>query len=284
MREIRTHACPSEYWAAVGPELLSDEPLHSLAIGLAQRFIRDGWEPEAEDAPVGSILASVWHDDGRFDLGAWCGPPHSLSVTGGSAEGLVALMALVRERNGPPQACYGPAESVERIAKSEGRSFDVEMDQALFRLDAVITPESVPTVEVVVATEEHRALVGRWCLGFAVDAGLATEDGALPLGAPPLKSGELYLALGPGREPVSMAAITRETPGSANISWVYTPEDRRGRGYASAIVAQLSQQTLDRGKSFCTLYTDMANPTSNKIYQAIGYRRIGAFRHIRFQG
>ena len=81
-----------------------------------------------------------------------------------------------------------------------------------------------------------------------------------------------------------MAAITRETPGSANISWVYTPEGRRGRGYASAIVAQLSQQTLDRGKSFCTLYTDMANPTSNKIYQAIGYRRIGAFRHIRFQG
>lgn len=70
---------------------------------------------------------------------------------------------------------------------------------------------------------------------------------------------------------VSMAAQTRSTPESASVNAVYTPPELRARGYATACVAALSQAILDSGKSYCCLFTDLANPTSNSIYCKIGY-------------
>jgi len=61
---------------------------------------------------------------------------------------------------------------------------------------------------------------------------------------------------------------------------VYTPPELRGRGYASALVAELSQRMLDSGMSFCVLYTDLGNSTSNAIYQRIGYNAICDVRDI----
>jgi predicted GNAT family acetyltransferase len=61
---------------------------------------------------------------------------------------------------------------------------------------------------------------------------------------------------------------------------VYTPPRFRNRGYASMAVATLSQRLLEAGYDFCTLFTDLANPTSNHIYQAIGYRRVCDFAEI----
>ena len=71
-----------------------------------------------------------------------------------------------------------------------------------------------------------------------------------------------------------MASADGKTPRGIRISWVYTPNKFRGRGYASAAVAELSQKMLDEGRDFCFLYTDLANPTSNSIYQKIGYKPV----------
>jgi predicted GNAT family acetyltransferase len=59
------------------------------------------------------------------------------------------------------------------------------------------------------------------------------------------------------------------------VSGVYTPVEERGHGYASANVAAISARALDAGALACMLFADKANPTSNKIYQAIGYRPVG---------
>lgn len=69
-----------------------------------------------------------------------------------------------------------------------------------------------------------------------------------------------------------MALWTGRTPRGVRITCVYTPPQFRRRGYASNLVAHLSQQLLDEGRSFCFLNTDLANPTSNSIYQKIGYQ------------
>jgi len=74
--------------------------------------------------------------------------------------------------------------------------------------------------------------------------------------------------------PVSMAGASGPTPNGIRVGAVYTPPERRRRGYASGLVAALSQEQLDAGKRFCFLYTDLANPTSNKIYQDIGYEAV----------
>lgn len=82
--------------------------------------------------------------------------------------------------------------------------------------------------------------------------------------------------------PVSMATYGRPTPNGISIGGVYTPPESRGHGYATACVAELTRRLLDGGRTFCFLFTDLANPTSNAIYQRIGYRPIGDFEDHRF--
>ena len=63
---------------------------------------------------------------------------------------------------------------------------------------------------------------------------------------------------------------------------MYTPPEARGRGYASALVAELTAALLASGRSFCCLFTDLANPTSNRIYERIGYRPVTDVDEYRF--
>ena len=71
-----------------------------------------------------------------------------------------------------------------------------------------------------------------------------------------------------------MAGYAGPTPNGIRIGAVYTPPDLRRQGFASAVTASLSQHLLDQGRKFCFLFTDLLNPTSNKIYQQVGYRPV----------
>lgn len=64
---------------------------------------------------------------------------------------------------------------------------------------------------------------------------------------------------------------------------MYTPPERRGRGYASNNVAAASQAQLDSGLRFLFLYTDLSNPTSNRIYRDIGYQPVCDVDEYRFE-
>jgi len=79
-----------------------------------------------------------------------------------------------------------------------------------------------------------------------------------------------------------MAAKTRPTTNGTCINLVYTPPELRGRGYASACVAALSQRLLDSGYMFCCLFTDLSNPTSNHLYQRLGYTPVADFNEFVF--
>lgn len=83
--------------------------------------------------------------------------------------------------------------------------------------------------------------------------------------------------------PVSMAGYTREMQTAIGVAFVYTPPYERGKGYATSIVAQISQLALDKGFIKCVLYTDLANPTSNSIYQKIGYMPICDSLQLKFE-
>jgi predicted GNAT family acetyltransferase len=83
-------------------------------------------------------------------------------------------------------------------------------------------------------------------------------------------------------EPVSFAGFGGATPNGVRIGPVYTPPERRSNGYASALVASVSGDRLDEGKRFCFLYTDLANPTSNRIYERIGYEWVCESAEIEF--
>ena len=282
MHEVRTYSTPAEYWKDVGPFLLEDEALHSRAIGLARRFIDQGLSFEGAGAAPGSLLASVWRPDGRLDFAAWWTPPYALAVTGGGAPGIESLVQLIRERGGSFGRCNGPASSMDHLARTVGEAFTPGIETVLHRLDAVADSRPRPGISVTLASPGDTELIQHWNYRFAVDCGLLGEGSEEPADATVRRGGQYFLGKDAAGEPVSMAAITRETPKSACLSYVYTPEPFRGRGYASAVVAEVSQFALKSGKSYCTLFTDRKNPTSNKIYRALGYRPIGEFREIVF--
>ena len=83
--------------------------------------------------------------------------------------------------------------------------------------------------------------------------------------------------------PVCMLGCGRQTRNGISIAPVYTPPEKRARGYATAATAALSQQLLDEGRSFCALFADLDNPISTGMYQRIGYRRLGDFAEYEFR-
>jgi predicted GNAT family acetyltransferase len=81
---------------------------------------------------------------------------------------------------------------------------------------------------------------------------------------------------------VSLTGARLTGNGYGWIGPVYTPPALRRRGYAGAGVAAASRRLLDAGASRCVLFTDLDNPTSNKIYYEVGYRRFADWEQHRF--
>lgn len=86
-----------------------------------------------------------------------------------------------------------------------------------------------------------------------------------------IATGCVWLWEDPVGTPVSLTGVNLPSFGVSRIGPVFTPPEHRCRGYASASVAQAAQAVLDAGDRIC-LFTDQANPTSNRVYQALGFR------------
>ena len=132
-----------------------------------------------------------------------------------------------------------------------------------------------------VAREEDFERVLEWGMGFNSDIGVDVPRDRMEL---MMRSyiNEERLFIWEHNEAVSTAGWAGPTPNGVRINFVYTPPEHRGHGYASACVAALSQQLLRSGRQFCFLFTDLANPTSNSIYQKIGYRPVCDFNKYVF--
>jgi predicted GNAT family acetyltransferase len=157
------------------------------------------------------------------------------------------------------------------------------MAQRIYQLEAVSPVRGVPG-SLRRATTADRELVIDWMTAFHAEAGSTAEPrrAALRAAETRLDSPDSALYFWVDGAPVSMAGYTGPTPNGIRVGPVYTPPEHRRRGYASACVAALSQLLLDDGRRFCFLFTDLSNPTSNHIYQAIGYRPVCDVDEYRF--
>jgi predicted GNAT family acetyltransferase len=124
------------------------------------------------------------------------------------------------------------------------------------------------------ARNDEVDLMADWIFNFSVDAHVPADAAEARASAEwRIGSGDMFV-WEVDAQPVSLAVKSRPSSHGITVGLVYTPCALRNRGYASACVAALSQQLLDAGWEFCSLYTDLANPTSNSIYQRIGYRPV----------
>ena len=277
--QLRTFEDPGLFYDRTRTLLLADEDRHSILIGVAL-VCRDG-EGFGQDPPWMALV----EDGARPVMAAMQTPPHSLLLTDASDAQLEPVLQSLRASGRSLPGVVGPDETAERFARSwslaAGVDSQLHMNQRLHRLDRVLaTPAAGGGMRRALA--QDLPLARTWVHRFAVDCRLPEAlDLEVPERVPAIDEGRLFLWEDP--EPVSMAAWTRPTPNGISISHGYTPDDRRGNGYASSLVAALSQRMLDEGRAFCCLVTDLANPTSNKIYARIGYRPVGDFRHYLFR-
>jgi predicted GNAT family acetyltransferase len=127
------------------------------------------------------------------------------------------------------------------------------------------------------AQPEHRALLAAWSQAFEEEAHTAppgpTDHDAVADRWIRGIGRTAWLWIDEGR-PVSLTGVGGLTPHGIRVGPVYTPPELRGRGYASNLVAEASQLQLDGGRQFVFLFTDLANPTANRIYRSIGYEPV----------
>jgi predicted GNAT family acetyltransferase len=144
--------------------------------------------------------------------------------------------------------------------------------QRIYRLDKVNNIPMAPG-RVRIATLDDKELVKKWSHAFHIDVGGEIRHAPEGDPTPGLEHGAVFFWVDGGRL-VSMAVKGRPTDKGMTVSYVYTPSELRRKGYATSCVAEVSRNILQSGKEFCTLYTDLANPTSNSIYKKIGYKEV----------
>ena len=143
----------------------------------------------------------------------------------------------------------------------------------LFRLGELLPPRPGPEGTARLAAGTDRDLLAGWFGAFAREVGEPSGEDHRAAVAERLGYAGITV-WEDGGVPVSVAGRTRAVAGMVRVGPVYTPPEMRGHGYAGAATAAVSQAALDAGVREVVLYTDLANPTSNALYQRLGYRPV----------
>jgi GNAT superfamily N-acetyltransferase len=218
------------------------------------------------------VGAAIWTPPLGLHLGP-VAPPAAREL----ADHLIGGGSRPPSVNGPNRAALAFAR---RYALRTGGSATPGEASRLYRLDRLTVPGGVPGRARPAAVTE-RALILDWLGAFDGEANPGGRGADREFAVDRrLASGQTMWLWEVAGEPVSFCWYTpvSRLARVSRIGMVYTPPARRGHGYASANVAAVSRIALDAGASGCMLYTDLANPTANRIYQAIGYRPVADAR------
>jgi uncharacterized protein len=261
--------------------LRDDETRNNLPFGiLSTARAHPGLYPE--------VVGWIVRDAGAVVGAALRTPPFQLVLVRPSVDG--ALAALAAEIDDELPGVVGAVPEVDVFAQEwaarRGVAVEPTLEQGVYALRRVRAPSGVPGAMRLAGTGD-RPLLLDWFRAFSDEV----LHGSL-LAAPERLARNIDARLAGGDagfglwevdgRPVSLAGFGGPTPNGIRIGPVYTPPELRGRGYASALTAAVTQLQLDRGKRFCFLYTDLANPTSNAIYMRIGYERVCESRELAF--
>jgi len=282
---ITTYRQASDFLARAQAELERNEVLNGLPLGITLHLYKF-----PERIKIRPYLATV-EDEGKLLVAAVMTPPFRLIVTSNQVDAFGEAPSLLihnlREHGWPVPGVLGPSSLSDLFVQTwtslTGEVAHLRTHERLFELTQVIAPRPGPG-ELRIATPDDTALVVRWIKAFqeeALHTSLSDEE-ALAWARRGIGNGEVYLWVLSDGAIVSMLATTRPVSRVISIASVYTPPELRGQGYASRSVAALSQRLLDSGWQRCSLFTDLSNPTSNSIYQRVGYRPVRDFNEYDF--
>jgi uncharacterized protein len=283
--QVRRLEDPRAFLEAAMPLLMRDEARHNLIFGLVDTLVRH------------PTVYPAWHlwlvEDGAEVVGAALQtPPHNLVLAEpadvGAIEALVdAIRAAGVSLPGVSAVMPEAMAFADRWNARTSGSTETRMTQGVYTLREV-RPLPRTAGSMRRATEADLDLLTDWLAAFAdeVETGVVHDpDQRRRLVAGRLTSGDhagFWLWEDGGRV-LSLVGFGVVTPNGARIGPVYTPPELRGHGYATTLTADVSSWLLSGGRSFCFLYTDLANPTSNAIYQRIGYDQVFEALYLAFE-
>lgn len=267
--------------------LLNHEAENNLLLGILNTLKKDIATYSKENPP---IFISVESED-MIELVSIRTPPYNQLIS--YTKDLKMIDRLVEELNRKKMKVpgvlgfkEGALRFAEKWCELHSLEFKLEVNERIYRLEQV-NPETLGTNQVELATDEDETIILEMSKGFFFEAlpEEAIEVTDLEASQQRMKKSlqdKMIFVLKVGGQIVSMVKQGHHTPNGQIISAVYTPPQKRRKGYATELVAKVSQKTLSKGKKYCFLFTDLSNPTSNKIYQTIGYRPVTDMDLYRF--
>jgi predicted GNAT family acetyltransferase len=235
--------------------------------------------------PDDSFLLTVWDDDTPVGAAIQT-PPYPLVCTGipaALAEFVAEVIAGARPGiegvRGVRDTAFVFADAWRAVTGRIGR---VSVEERLYRLGALETPDTVTGAARLAANDDSGLLVDWVELFFGETFGHRWDAaGARFVDAAETKGDQFLLWVVDGL-PVSMAMLRAPAAGVSRIGPVFTPRDRRGNGYGSAVTAAAAQLAHHSGTADVVLFADLANSTSNAIYQRIGFEPVADAVRIEF--
>jgi len=213
-------------------------------------------------------------------------PPFNLVLSSGPAQAIDILIDHLGAADMRVLGVVSVAAMADAFAaawqQQAGSTVDLGIDMRLYALGTLPRVPPVPGGLQAAATADVPLLV-EWSNAFFAEANMteAERDFFIARLDEMIARPRLWLWTLEGR-PVCMVGHSETTPTTARIGPVYTPASLRGRGYATAAVAELSRRLLAGGRTWCLLFADVDNPTSTGIYRRLGYQEVCLFREYRF--
>jgi uncharacterized protein len=272
VNQLKVFSDAGRFLQRVQPFLLRREAEHCLILGLLDG-LRAG-EQWGDEPP---LMATVEERD-EVTAVVLMTPPRNLILSWIADDSTIDAIAHELHAKGVTlPGVNSSADVAARFARKwsqlSGDAVRTEMEQRIHQLSRVTT-RARSAGRLREPGQSDEALLRKWSAAFSVDAEGMDPDEAEKSAALPLPHSRHLLLWEVEGIAVSMAGFSGPTPNGIRVAWVYTPPDLRGKGFAGACVAALSQKLLDSGRKFCFLYTDLANPISNHIYQKIGYEPV----------
>lgn len=272
------------FWHEVAAPLCANPVLNNVFIGVANRVRKDLRK---------DLLRAGVFDGSEIVLGALRTPPFRLNLAhdGRGEAGIAALVRNLIEGEVAIPGVVGEEALARAFAArwsaATGQSVSARprhgLLQNLYEVTCVVPPAGVRGA-MRNARAEERDLILRWEAAFAVDAGLPAAEREIDYITRFVDEGladRSFFVWEANGAPVATARLRLVAALGARVSGVYTPDEARGRGYASALTAALSERVLAHGQ-WCCLFADADNDLTNRIYQRIGYRKVATFADILF--
>ncbi|MFH8339963.1 GNAT family N-acetyltransferase [Streptomyces sp. AM6-12] len=267
-----------DFLVRAGGFLRSRPAAHTVPLTVTDTLRRHGPHYYGPEAPLFGTLAAA---DGTVTATVLHTPPFALSLTAVTAPGADALADRLAELRPAFTEVVAERGAAELFAaawqRRTGREATVRRRQRLYRLDELTPPRPAPDGRPRVAGPADRALLARWFgeFGQAVGESAVRDTGAWADAR--ISYGGVTLWEAADGTPLAMAGATKEIAGQVRVAPVYTPAELRGRGYAGAVTAEVSRAARAAGAEEVLLFADLANPTSNALYQRLGYREVADF-------